>query len=180
VACCDAARAVRRVSQVSFASQKLGINPRIIPLTQPPPNGTNSMKYILFLVLIAAAQAALHALVSWQIALVVPCVAVFCLLQFNITLGNNVGNNTGNNTRKQAWILAAAASALAWLALYGLNFIFAADAASRAVSTIAGIVGGGAALPAFVLPLASTLVAAIAGALAGLVGAGVQGLVYRD
>jgi hypothetical protein len=124
------------------------------------------MKNFLVFLLAALAQAGLHVIAGWQIALVVPFIVPFVAAYI-------ASPPATHSDSKRAWILASAASMLAWVLLLGANFVLAGDATRRVVPALAGLVGGSA-LPAFVLPLASVIFAGVVGMLAGLMGSGLR------
>jgi len=111
-----------------------------------------------WLVLLASlASAGLHALVGWELALMVPVCCAFFVTE-------------------RAWLHSLVMTVLAWLVLLGANYVLAPEPMLRLMPTLAGFINA----PAALLPVASMLLAAFVGTLAGVVGANVRRLFARE
>lgn len=70
----------------------------------------------------------------------------------------------------RGWLAGSIITLISWAILLAANFVIAPEPSSHAVSTIAGFIGQ----PTFVPPVASLLIAALVGALAGMLGSGLS------
>jgi hypothetical protein len=111
-----------------------------------------------WLVLFAGlASSGLHALVGWELALIVPVCCTFFVTE-------------------RAWLQGLVITVFAWCVLMLANYVLAPEPMVRLLPTLAGFINA----PAALLPVASMLLAALVGTLAGVLGASLRQLLARQ
>lgn len=76
------------------------------------------------------------------------------------------------NVTERTWLWTGGITVSAWVALFTLNFLIAAEPTLRVINTMAGLIQ--ASLPGFILPVLSFVFAGIVGALTGQLASGVR------